>query len=272
MKKLIVILALFLVIGSRGTSDPTPTIDRSPVDLILTPDGKHFVTANQTSDTISLVRLADGKLLSEIPCGRRPTNLAVTPDGKSIIVSASYAGEVVAFAIDGDKLIRQKSVSLGFEPRGLAVAADGKRIFAALSTGGCIVELSLPELKEIRRFEVGRWPREIALSPDGSKLAVGVNGEQGVSVIDTISGKKLFHEEFVALNLGQMQVDGKGEYVYFPWVIYRQMPIITSNIRQGWVLGSRVARLKLGEQSPREALTLDPQGKAVSDPTGLALS
>jgi len=272
MKKLIVILALFVVIGSRGTSNPMPATDRSPVDLVLIPDGKHFITVNQTSDTISLVRLVDGKVLSEVGCGRRPTNLALTPDGKSVIVSASYAGEVVAFAIDADKLNRQKSVSLGFEPRGMAVTSDGKRVFVALSTGGCIVELSFPELKEIRRIDVGRWPREIALSPDGSKLAVGVNGEQGVSIIDTNSGTKLFHEEFVALNLGQMQIDRKGDYVYFPWVIYRQMPITTSNIRQGWVLGSRIARLKLDEQSAREALTLDPQGKAVSDPTGLALS
>jgi len=79
-------------------------------------------------------------------------------------------------------------------------------------------------------------------------------------------------EDFVGLNIGQMQTDKKGDFVYFPWVIYRQLPITTNNIKQGWVLGSRMARVDLRDQTRREALTLDVQGQAVADPTGLALS
>jgi YVTN family beta-propeller protein len=38
------------------------------------------------------------------------------------------------------------------------------------------------------------------------------------------------------------------------------------------VLGSRIARVRLDESSRREAMTLDPQGKAVSDPHGIGMT
>jgi cytochrome c peroxidase len=69
-----------------------------------------------------------------------------------------------------------------------------------------------------------------------------------------------------------MQVAADGKHVYFPWIVYRHNPITEDNIRRGWVLASRIARVRLEEKSRREAISLDPQGKAVGDPHGLALS
>lgn len=263
---------LILVAAVLLGAAPLPPVDRSPIDLLLTPDGKHLITANQTAGTLTLLRLADGHRLAEVLCGERPSCLALSPNGRTVLASASYSGEVFAFALQQNSLHRQKVINVGFEPRGIVVSPDGRRAFVALSRGSCIIELSLPELTEVRRIEVGRWPRELALSPDGSRLAVGVSGDGGVAVIDTATGKKLFLEDFMGLNLGQMQASRDGQFVYFPWTIYRQQPITTGNIRLGWVLGSRIARVRLDEQARREAITLDPQGEAVADPTGIALS
>jgi len=260
----------FLCVLSASVVNNSALPDRSPVDLVLSPDGRYLFTANQSSDSVSQVRLADGRVVAEVPCGRRPTNLAITPDGRTLLVSASYAGDVVRFDIDGESLKRSDAVHVGFEPRGLAIGSN--RVFVALASGECVAELDRETLKEIRRVEVGRWPRELALSPDGSRLAVGVSGDGGVAVVDTVTGQLLFREEFVGLNLGQMQVSRDGQAVYFPWSIYRMLPVTANNIRQGWVLGSRIGRVKLDEQARREAITLDPQGQAVADPTGLALS
>ncbi len=69
-----------------------------------------------------------------------------------------------------------------------------------------------------------------------------------------------------------MQVSADGTHVYFPWIVYRQNPITAENIRRGWVLASRIARVRLDGQARREAIALDPQGQAVGDPHGLALS
>jgi hypothetical protein len=69
-----------------------------------------------------------------------------------------------------------------------------------------------------------------------------------------------------------MQVTADGKYVYFPWIVYRHNPITRTNIQRGWVLASRVARVRLDSKARRDAIALDPSGQAVSDPHGLALS
>ena len=42
-----------------------------------------------------------------------------------------------------------------------------------------------------------------------------------------------------------MQISADGTYAYFPWMVYADRPITTGNIREGWVLGNRVARVRL---------------------------
>ncbi len=124
----------------------------------------------------------------------------------------------------------------------------------------------------LQRIAVGRWPRYLALSPDGSRLAVGVSGDRGVAVVDTQTREQRYVERFSGLNIGQLQVSSDGRYVYFPWMVYRRNPITAGNIRLGWVLASRLARVRLDEPARREALSLDPSGEAIADPHGLKMT
>lgn len=273
----VAVLSVLARSSSAGDSPKPPTasdggLDRSPVDLVLTPDEKWFLTANQTSCTVSLIETQTGKVVAEVPCGQRPSALVLTPDGKRVLVSGTFSGDVTVLGLDTGKLTSVGCVRVGFEPRGLAVSPDGKEAYVALTTAQAVAVIDLDKLTVKDRIEVGKWPRYLALSPDGTRLAVGCNGDGGVSVIDVPARKKLYLEDFVGLNLGQMQVSNDGKYVYFPWMTYRQNPITPQNIRLGWVLASRIARVRLDGKARREAISLDPQGKAISDPHGLALS
>ena len=72
----------------------------APVDLVLTPDERYLLSANQTAHSVSLVRIADGTVLTEAPCGERPAALALTPDGKRLVwVSDRNAKEPGEFNI-----------------------------------------------------------------------------------------------------------------------------------------------------------------------------
>lgn len=259
--------------GAVAAKDQSPSArDRSPVDFAFTPDGQFLVTANQSSDSVSLVGVATGAVASEMPCGRRPCAVVVTPDGRRVLVSTNYGGNLEVFEREGNRLSRSGSLHLGFEPHGIAVGPDARRAYVALTAAGAVAVVDLDLLKEVGRVEVGRWPRTLTLSPDGRRLAVGVNGDGGVAVVDTVTLKRLFLEDFVGLNIGQMQASADGKYVYFPWINYRQRPITAGNIRQGWVIASRIARVRLDRPARREAIALDKQGQAVADPYGLALS
>jgi YVTN family beta-propeller protein len=273
---LLVCGAVLLLLSPRSTNaaaeKTTAETDRSPVDLLLTSDGKRLLTVNQTSGTVSLIEIDSGKVVSEIAVGAKPSALALTPDGRGVVVTNTFSGDVALLGLTDGKLTPKGKIKVGFEPRGVAVAPDGKRAYVALTTAHQIAVLDLAGQKVASKIDVGKWPRYLALSPDGKRLAVGANGDGGVSVVDTAAGKMLFQEEFSGINLGQMQTSADGKYVYFPWMVYRHNPITANNIRIGWVLASRIARVRLDEKARREAISLDPQGQAIADPHGLALS
>lgn len=246
--------------------------DRSPVDLVLSPDDKWLVTANQTSDSLSLVDVAAGTVVHELAVGRRPTGLALAGGGFQVAVTCRDSGEVVVVdAVEG-RLRAARTIPLGGQPWGLACDAAGRRAYVALAGLGEVAVLDLATDAVLRRIPVGPWPRHVALSPDETRLAVGLDGDRGLAVVDTRAGQVLFGERFSGLNIGQLQISADGRQVYFPWMIYRRNPITAGNIRLGWVLASRIARLRLDGPARREALSLDPRGQAVADPYGLRLT
>jgi YVTN family beta-propeller protein len=247
-------------------------IDRSPVDLVLGPDETWLVTINQTADTASLVRLADGKVLAEVPVGDHPAGIALLPDGKTVLVTAHHSGELALLEVQGEQLAKTGAIDVGFQPHGIAVSPDGKLAYVACAASAEVAVVDLAERKVTSRIAVGRWPRHVAITPDGSRLAVGASGDRGVTVVDTQAGKALYQEQFVGLNIGHLQVTKDGQHVYFPWMVYRNNPISAGNIRLGWVMASRIARLRMDGPARREAMSLDPQGKAIADVHGLALT
>jgi YVTN family beta-propeller protein len=264
--------ALILTLSLTVTVDLADEPNRSPIDLVLGPSDAWLATVNQTSDTVSLIRASDGQVLDEISVGRHPIGIAVLPDQKTLLVSGHYSGDVTRLEVVGSKLKKLGAIDVGYQPHGIAVAPDGKTTYVACTASAQVAVLDLIQRAVVARIDVGRWPRHLALSPDGSRLAVGASGDRGVTIVDCDQRKALYQEQFVGLNIGHMQVSKDGRHVWFPWMVYRNNPITAGNIRLGWVLASRIARVRLDGPARREAMSLDPQGKAIADVEGLALT
>ncbi|MDE0867255.1 MAG: beta-propeller fold lactonase family protein [Rubripirellula sp.] len=272
--------------GDRAAADPVAQgtqvgaehslpsdLDRSPVDLALSPDGRWIVTANQISNSVSLIDAQAAKLVAELPCGEHPVDIAFTPDGNRILVTTQWSGQLEVFTLRQGGLMFTGEVKVGFDPAGIAVTSDGKRAFVGQVANSQVAEIDLAELRVIRRLEVGQWPRYLTLSPDDQRLAVGNGGDSCISVVDTISGETLYEEPLAnGTNLGQMRTSTDGQYAYFTWMVYRTNPITVGNIRRGWVLASRIGRVRLDGPSYREAISLDVPGRAVADPHDLVIS
>lgn len=254
---------------ARGA--PAEPSYRSPVDVALAGTGR-LLTANQSSGSISLVDTQRRVVLDEVACGAHPTAVAASADGRQALAVASYAGDLVLLKIQDDRLLVEGRVHVGGEPYGMAWDQAGGLAYVSLAGESAVAIVDLKTRKAVGRIAVGPWPRFLALAPDGRRLAVGCNGDQQVWVVDTDKREPLFHVSTGGINLGQMQVSTDGQYVYLPWMVYRQNAITPRNIRKGWVLGSRLGRVRLDQAERREAITLDPAGMAVSDPHGLAIS
>ncbi len=258
--------------GRTGAAAPDAALDRSPVDVVLSLDETWLATANQTSDSVSLVRTSDGKILGEISIGRRPVDIALHPDGRHLLVTSSYGGKLHVLEVAADSLKLKAELELGFQPYGLALTRDGSTAYVAQADADRIAIVKLDPLAVEGHIPVGRWPRYLALSSDERRLAVGTSGDRGITLVDVAGREVLNTEKFVGLNIGHLQLSPDGDSVYYPWMIYRRNPITAANIRLGWVLASRVGRIRFDGSPTREGLSLDPQGRAVADPHGIGIT
>jgi YVTN family beta-propeller protein len=257
-----------------GDNQPAiaPAVHRGPVDLRICRDGKSLLVANEQANSISLIDVASRQVVSEFVCGERPAKIDLVGTSQCL-VTCSYSGELLwlDFSSSGFQLLHR--FDIGFEPVGIAVDEKRKRVFVATALASAVVEIDLQQRQIVRKIDVGPWPRYLTLSPDGSRLAVGCSGDSRIYVIDPMEAKVLYDEPLTgAINIGHLRPSRDGKYAYFPWMVYRTNPIDVRNIQMGWVLASRIARVRLDGSATREAISLDVPRLAVADPHGLALS
>ncbi len=250
---------------------------RGPVELVLDDEETWAVTINELAGSLSLIDLKLRRVVAEVACPGRPASYVKLP-GNELLVSCRDAGVVCRFVVQHEvgqplELHLQATIDVGFEPLGVAVDQRTARAYVGLVASGEVAEIDLQQNTLVRRFGVGKWPRYLAVSPDGTKLAVGLSGESSLAVFNLPSGEPAYDEPLSGgINLGIMRCSQDGQYVYFPWMIYRSNPIDPGNIRRGWVLASRVARVRLDGPATREAISLDVPRLAVADPHGLAIT
>lgn len=266
--------SLVLISGQAVAQQVSATTSghRSPVDLAINTAESWAVTANQSSHSVSLVGLREGVVWDEVRVGERPVGVTLGPLGRRLYVGCSYSGDLHVLEVVGKKLVPVTVIQTGWQPHDVVISPDNKLAYVALYAANQIGVIDLQQRKLVERIEVGRWPRYLGLSPDGKRLAVGASGDGGVSVVDTVTRKMISLQRFVAINVGHMQVSKDGQYAYFPWMFYHHNPITKTNIQRGWVLASRLGRVRLDKPGRREAFSLDVRGEAVGDPHGLALS
>jgi YVTN family beta-propeller protein len=264
-----------VVKGSPGTGPsplPPASLGRSPLQLALSADGRLALTANRDSDTASLIDLAAGRLLGEARCGRRPAGVALSPDGQQGVVANQFGHSVTLLTIRGGGLEQVAEVRVGPEPRGVAVSSDGRLAYIAVSFADSVAVVDMGRHVVTARVPVGREPWGLALSPDGRWLVVGNTHSQDVSLIDTRARRVARSVRLAGDNLRGVTVSPDGHWAYVAHIFERGFPTTEENIGRGWVTASRISRVRLDEEAPKESLALDPQGQAVGDPEGISIS
>jgi YVTN family beta-propeller protein len=263
---------MFLALLAPARTTPTEPPHRSPVELALLPGGR-ALTANHTSDTVSLIDLSAAKVLAEVPCGRKPVDVACTRDGRRAAVSNLWSGTVSLFEVGRDSLKPAGSVAVGPFPRGLAFAPDG-RLFAAVAGRDEVVEVS-PAGRVTHRWPAPRGPRTLALSADGQWLAAASSRSAQVRLWDTRTHQLTWERKIEdAFNLRGLTFSPDGQFVVCAHHIRRDFPVALGTIDKGWVIDSRLSRfpLKADAEPPLEQVALDKWQQAVGDPHGVAFT
>jgi mono/diheme cytochrome c family protein len=243
---------------------------RSPSDLEIVGD-RWLVTANATSDSVSLIDREAGRVVDERPVGTRPTAVAAV-GSDAVLVVASEAGDLVRFEVRDGQLVETARSHLGGEPRGVAVAPDASAAFVTLAMGGRVAVVDPRTLRQVATVEVGRLPRGVTVAPDGATVAVACSAGAEIVFVDAATRAVRSRHRFHGINLGEPRFSAAGDAVFFPWTYDAGSHPSPGNIRRGWVTGSRLGWLDLrGDEPALRGLTLDVSGKAVGDVAGLAV-
>src|SRR5258706_8376492 len=147
--------------------------------------GDRVYTADQTSNTVSVIDPATNKLLGSIHLG----------EDVPAALSPLYRGELLVHG-------------LGFSP-------DHKTL-DVVSIGSNSVTLIDTETNTVKgKIYVGRAPHEAFFRPDGRELWVAVRGENYVSVIDPVQKKEVRRIE-TANGPGMVMFRPDGKYAFVP--------------------------------------------------------
>lgn len=254
---------------------PRPVPHRSPCDVALVTEGRLAVTANHTSDSVSLVDLQEGKVVAELPVGRKPAGVACSPDGSRAVVSNLWSDTVTLLEIGSAQLRWLGEIEVGHLPRGVVFGRDGKSFFVALSGADEVAQVEWSSRKVVRRLQTSREPRRLAVTRDGKTLLAACSRSAQVRCWDISTGKVQWEQTILeAFNLLGLCLTPDDSQVVLAHVHHRHHPLVKNTIEQGWALNSRLSQLAVrgGKPGSYSQIALDVRNKAVGDPSAVAFS
>ncbi|KAK5717710.1 hypothetical protein LTR15_008549 [Elasticomyces elasticus] len=199
--------------GVSGRSVGYLTLGVGPVGLALSMDGRYLYATSEgpnkattpqgtlsTIDVETLKHDPSKALLSTVIAGCGAVRVIISGDGAILWVTVRESNHVVAF--DRAKLVScpeealLASVQVGTSPVGLVLVRNDTRILTADSnrfrspnttSGISVVDVQAAlrgEPADLGQISSGIFPRELAVSPDGETVLMGVYGSNKIQAVD----------------------------------------------------------------------------------------
>jgi DNA-binding beta-propeller fold protein YncE len=146
------------------------------------PDGALVIDA----DSGNLFRTdRAGKRVAQLAIGGNAGQLAYDPAGKLAYV-ADRTGNRIAVVEVGDALTVKRVITTPVEPFGVALSPDRKTVMVTAIADRALVAYDAETGKERWRTALGREPRGLAVSPDGTRALVAYLATGTVDEIDLL--------------------------------------------------------------------------------------
>ena len=139
----------------------TVPVGRGPEGFDVTPDGRELWTAHSRDGGVSIVDLAQKKVVGTIDAQTKRSNrLKFTTDGRLALISDLDSGELVVIDVASRKVT--KRIPLGRMVEGILVQPDGARAYVAVTGDNQIAVVDLKTLEVTSRFQPGGGPDGMA--------------------------------------------------------------------------------------------------------------
>jgi YVTN family beta-propeller protein len=167
------------------------TVPNGPGMQIFSPDGKYgYVCSSFTPETV-VITVADHRVVGRVP---QPSpfcpNIAATPDGKQVWFTLKDVGKTTVFDAHPPFAVL-KTIDTGPITNHVNFARNDHGTFAYVTVGGRneVRVFRTDDFSEVATIPVGKLPHGIWPSGDGSRVYVGLENEDRLAAIDTLTNK-----------------------------------------------------------------------------------
>jgi YVTN family beta-propeller protein len=145
--------------------------------------GPKAYVGNFKDNTISVIDIAEKRVLTTVPIPPGPHGIVITPDNRWVYVASDGASTVSVIDTATDKLI--ENIEVGKNPHGLAITPDGKFVLVAVYDTDSVAFIDTANRKVVGTVPVGK-PHNIAVHPKGTVAYVGSQtpGSFSLTIID----------------------------------------------------------------------------------------
>lgn len=136
-------------------------VGRGSEGFDVSPDGKEIWAANAQDGTVSVIDVANKKVVATLNANVGGANrLKFTPDGKLVLVSSLRQGDLTI--LDASTRAETKRVPIGRGAAGIQMQPDGARAFVACSPDNYVTVIDLKTLTVTGHIDVGGEPDGLA--------------------------------------------------------------------------------------------------------------
>ena len=170
-----------------------------PHNTYVSANGKHLYLGTMGGSRITIYDTATHKQINEIAPGDWVRPIALKRDESLAYVALSKLHGFAVVDLKEGKTVRRVELPPlppGTEippydtlTHGLALTPDERELYVTSMAGKAIYAFSVPELKQLAKIDVGRFPNWITISSDGRLVWVSNQLSNTVSAIDTRTKK-----------------------------------------------------------------------------------
>src|SRR5215468_3512677 len=167
------------------------TVPNGPGMTIFSPDGKYGYVCSSFTPLTVVITVADHKIVGRVPqASPFCPNISATPDSKQVWFTLKDTGKTQVFDAQPPFTLL-KTLDTGPITNHVNIVRNANGMFAYVTVGG-INEVQVYRTNDfsmVATIPVGKLPHGIWPSGDGTRVYVGLENEDRIAAIDTVTNK-----------------------------------------------------------------------------------
>ena len=166
-------------------------VANGPGMTIFSPDGKYGYVCSSFTPETAVITVADHKIVGKVQqASPFCPNIAATPDGAQVWFTLKDTGKVQVFDAQPPFALL-KTLDTGPITNHVNIVRNANGMFAYVTVGGLneVQVYRTNDFSKVATIPVGKLPHGIWPSGDGTRVYVGLENEDRIAAIDTLTNK-----------------------------------------------------------------------------------